>query len=84
MDTDNLYFSSTRTGDIETIANLTDARRVAITYFRTCVQAKATAIEGSVCISDCGSHFVFNENNWSTLITQNVKISMDEGIKSRA
>ena len=80
MDTDNVYFDPSRTGDFEAMVDLTDARRVAIPSFRTCVQAKATAIEGSVCVSDCGSHTVFNENNWSTTITQDVSISMDEGI----
>ena len=79
MDTDNLYFLPTRTGDFERISVLTSAQRVAIPSLQTCVQAKATAIEGSTCVSDCGSHAGFNENNWSTTITQDVTISMDEG-----
>ena len=74
MDTDYMYFFPGRTGDFERISALTTARRVSILSLQTCVQDDATAIEGSTCVSDC-----FNENNWSTTITQDVTITMNEG-----
>ena len=73
MDSDNVYFLDDG-GDFETVANLTNIERNQRPSLRTCVQAKATAIEGSVCTNDC-----INENNWSTTITQDVTISMEEG-----
>ena len=74
MNSDRLSTFPNSIGDFEKISVLTNAQRVAIPSLRTCVQAKATAIEGSVCTNDC-----INENNWSTTITQDVTISMEEG-----
>ena len=76
MDSDRVSWLPSSTGDFEKISVLTNADRNRVPSLQTCVQAKATAIEGSVCTHDCST----NENNWSTTITQNVTISMKEGI----